>query len=138
MGKNGQASSRERREDTHPAGGMGTQPVSSTAPGVEITPIRHTSIPIYWKVSVGALAGGSALDSASSWQQYEANPLLRGADGRFGDRGLVIKSGVVIGLVAIQYIVVRRCPKAAKIFAVVNFSMGATYTGVAVRNLRME
>ena len=96
------------------------------------------SIPRYWKFSVVALAGGSALDSASSWQQYEANPLLRGADGRFGDRGLVIKSGVVIGLVAIQYIVVRRCPKAAKIFAVVNFSMGATYTGVAVRNWRME
>ncbi|HUV12575.1 MAG TPA: hypothetical protein VMY18_02965 [Acidobacteriota bacterium] len=92
----------------------------------------------FWKVSVVALAGGSALDSTSSWGHREANPLLRGAEERFGARGLGIKSGVVVGLAVMQYFVVKRNPKAAKIFAVVNCGLGATYTGVAVRNWRME
>jgi len=96
------------------------------------------SIPRYWAVSVVALVGGSALDSASSWGHREANPLLRGPDGRFGARGVGIKSGVVVGLAVVQYVIIRRSGRGAKVFAALNFGLGATYMGVAVRNWRME
>ena len=93
---------------------------------------------ITYKLSLATLATGTALDAASSWGKYELNSVLRGADGRFGRRGLAVKGGVTVGLVALQYVMVRKCPRSRRFFSVVNFSMGAAYGGIAARNWRVQ
>ena len=89
---------------------------------------------ITYKLSLATLAAGTALDAASSWGHYELNPFLRGGDGRFGARGLAVKGGITVGLVGLQYVMVRKYPRSWRFFSVVNFSMGAAYGGIAARN----
>lgn len=90
------------------------------------------------KWSQATLITGQALDVASSWRQREANPLMRSADGRFGAKGLVIKAGFVVGLIAFEEWAVRRWPETAKVFRWVNFGAGGLGAGVAVCNWRTE
>ena len=50
-----------------------------------------------YPISVGAYVGGIVMDGASSYGGQEINPLLRSSDGRFGNRGVVIMSGLAVG-----------------------------------------
>lgn len=81
------------------------------------------------------LAGASALDVASSWGRCcERNTLLASPDRRFGGRALAIKSGAVGGQLLLQYIVVRKSPKLAKVLGFVNFAGAGALTAVALHN----
>ena len=89
-----------------------------------------------WKVSVAVLAAATAVDGASSWGRLEANPLLRGADGRFGVQGVSIKLGVLAGVAGTQYLLLRNHPKQEKYGAFTNFAFSAAFTAAAVSNFQ--
>ena len=103
-------------------------------------PVEPEPISTHWKISAAALTAGAALDVASSWQQPEANPVYRSANGRFGGKGLAIKAAIIGGNLALQYVVLKRTnwKPAQKICTAVNWIAAGTQTGVAVRNWRLE
>ncbi len=87
-----------------------------------------------WRLSVAALAAGSAADAWNSYGRPELNPLLRSPGGIFSARGIGIKAAVAGGGVAAQWLVLRRRPDAARAAAITNFGVAGLFTGVAVRN----
>jgi hypothetical protein len=90
-----------------------------------------------WKASAATLAATSALDVFSSWGKCcERNRLLASSDGRFGGRAVAIKSGALGGQLLLQYFVVRRSPKLAKVLGFVNFAGAGAVTAVAIHNFR--
>jgi len=103
-------------------------------------PVEPEPISTHWKISAVALTAGAALDVVSSWQQPEANPVYRGADGRFGGKGVAIKGIIIGGNLALQYVVLKRTnwKPAQKICIAANWIAAGTQTGVAVRNWRLE
>lgn len=86
-------------------------------------------------VSQVALAGTSATDLASSWGGYEANPLLRGPDGRFGTSGAAAKLGMVAGVIALERLWLRD-EKYAPVVIGANAAVSLMYVRVAQHNLR--
>jgi hypothetical protein len=99
---------------------------------------KHRSTRKFWLASVAALAGASVLDAHSSWGKRELNPLLRGSDGRFGARGLAIKSSLTGGCVLLQWLLLRRDGEGEKAAAVINSAIAAGLTAAAIRNLRIN
>ena len=81
-----------------------------------------------FEISQAAFVGANVGDVASSWGQFEGNPLWRG---RVGARHALIK----VGMVAALLIVERKFKGELKReFTVVNFALAAALTGVSVRN----
>jgi hypothetical protein len=89
-----------------------------------------------WNASVLALAAANAVDSHSSWGKRELNPALRGANGTFGANSVMVKAGIMGGLVAFERFVLRRNPRLYRGAALINFSIAAGYGAVATRNYR--
>jgi len=87
-----------------------------------------------WKTSLAVMAAASAADLISSLGKRERNPLLRGPDGRFGSRGVAIKSALTGGALASQFFLMRRHPYAAPYAATANFGMAGMFTSVAIHN----
>src|SRR5262245_12924423 len=87
-----------------------------------------------WRISVAALAAGSAADAWSSYGRPEANPLLRTPGGHFSAQSVGIKAVIAGSTVAAQWLMLRKRPEASKAAAITNFGMAAVFTGVAVRN----
>lgn len=86
--------------------------------------------------SVASLIAAHVADVHSSWGRLEANPLLRSADGRFGVKGLAVKSSLVAGHLTIQALILRKWPKGRKTVAILNFALAGTVGVIAVRNYR--
>lgn len=91
-----------------------------------------------WKWSAVVLAGALAADSASSWNRYEANPLLRSADGRFQGGNLALKAGIAGGGLLAQWLILRKRPEAARAASTVNFSAAGLLGGAAIHNLHVS
>ena len=91
--------------------------------------------PLYWS-SVATVTAAQTLDAHSSWGKYEANPLLRSPDGRFGVRGVAVKSGIVAGSLTVQVLLLRKWPKARKVATITNFVLSGVMVGIAARNYR--
>jgi hypothetical protein len=89
-----------------------------------------------WKASISALFAASAADVYSSLGRRELNPLLAGHDGRFGRKGIAIKSAITGGVIGAQWLLLRKNPASAKYAAVANFGMSSVLTGAAAHNLR--
>ena len=89
-----------------------------------------------YPASVTTFAAAQVLDVHSAWRKYEANPLLRSPDGRFGVRGVTIKSGIAAGNLTVQTLILRKWPKARKAAAVIYFAAAGMIVGVAARNYR--
>lgn len=89
--------------------------------------------------SVAAQLLGNAADCASSWKQRELNPWLQEPGGVYrGDfyrAGLSKKVGISIGVTALSYFVAKKYPKLRKYVVISNVSLGATWGGVAMRNV---
>ena len=90
-----------------------------------------------WKLSVAAFGTAQGLDIASSYGHVgrEQNALFGDT---FTGRDAALKVGVTVGVVTVQYFIIRKYPhsKAAKVFALVNGG-AAGVTGItAVRNWR--
>jgi len=89
---------------------------------------------LYW-VSVAAMAAGAAADSATSWRQYELNPMLRGKDGRLGKKGVSIKAAIAGGTVVAQWLCGKR---SRKLFTKVNFAIAGCSSGLALRTIYLK
>jgi hypothetical protein len=91
----------------------------------------------WWKLSVLFTAAAAAADSHSSWGRLEVNPVLRGANGRFGLQGVAIKALITGGAIGAQYLLLRRNPKVEKYGIVTNMVMAGALGTAAVVNYRM-
>jgi hypothetical protein len=87
-----------------------------------------------WKVSFAALAAGTTLDAASSYGRPELNPVLAGANGQFGVKGIAIKGGITVGILIVERYILKRHPDMERTLTMMNYSVGATYTSTAIRN----
>jgi hypothetical protein len=84
-----------------------------------------------WRVSAAILGAVTIADMQSSAGRQEANPLLASNSGRFSGRGVALKSLIVGGGLAGQWLVIRKNPSAAAPAAAINFAV-STVTGVVV------
>ena len=84
------------------------------------------------KFTQATLVAGSAADAASSYGKLETNPAL--GRSQFGGRQLGIKLGISGVLVASEYLVTRKQPRAAKPFAVLNLAGAAVFGAAASHN----
>lgn len=91
-----------------------------------------------WKRSLMPLVASQTLDVTSSWNHIELNPLLADSRGGFGMKAASIKFGAVGAFVAVQYLVVRRYPKAARVFSKMNWATAIATTGFAVHNYAIQ
>ncbi|MCC7235541.1 MAG: hypothetical protein IT163_09575 [Bryobacterales bacterium] len=89
-----------------------------------------------WKMSLAALAVSAAADALSSYGKRELNPVLSSRDGRFGGRGIAIKSLVTGSAIAGQWFLVRRAPETGRLAAIANFGMAGVFTAASVHNSR--
>ncbi|HUQ93992.1 MAG TPA: hypothetical protein VM120_20095 [Bryobacteraceae bacterium] len=90
----------------------------------------------FWKISVAVLAAATTVDAASSWGHTEANPFLRGVDGRFGYKALSLKAAILGGTLGAQYFLMKRNPKSEKYTAFTNLALSGVFAGAAVSNYR--
>jgi len=87
-----------------------------------------------WKLSLLPVVASQAVDVSSSYGMRESNPLLAGADGRFGTQAAVVKLGLTGALIGMEYLLIRKHPGAAKILWKVNLGSAAVTGVVAGRN----
>jgi hypothetical protein len=82
-----------------------------------------------WEASCAFHGAGSAFDAYTSYHRgpYESNALLRDANGQFGNKAVLIKTGSFAGISALQWVVVRKWPQAVKYFIPVNAVLGGMY-----------
>ena len=90
----------------------------------------------WYRASLIAVGASQVADTASSWGQYELNPVL--GTGRFGGRQTAIKSTLVGSVMATQFVDVRRHPRHKRIATIVNFALAGATTGIAIRNWRIR
>lgn len=90
--------------------------------------------------SQAALLGATAADMATSYHnRYELNPLLRSSDGQFGNRGIVIKTGITAAWLGFQWIAHRRTHGNARVsisLAGMNGVMASVMGATAASNAR--
>lgn len=91
-----------------------------------------------WKISLLPLIGGQALDAASSYGMRELNPLLASPNGGFETKATSIKLGAAAAAVGIEYLIVRKYPRSARIFSKLNWTTGIVTTGFAVHNYAIK
>jgi hypothetical protein len=91
-----------------------------------------------WAVSLAPLFASQALDAASSYGMLELNPLLASPDGRFGMKATTIKFGVIGALAASEYFLVRKYPRSAKVFTIVNWTTAGATSALAVHNYSLH
>jgi hypothetical protein len=98
---------------------------------VDDRPKTHVSK--VWVASCLTLLAATSVDMASSWGRYEANPMLRSSDGRFGAKGVSMKLLFAGATLTPQYLL-RHKQGSQKLFTIANFLQTGLYTGVAIRN----
>ena len=90
-----------------------------------------------WVISLAPLFASEALDAASSYGMRELNPLLAGSNGGFGMKATVLKFGVAGALAGVEYVLVKKYPRSAKFFTVVNWSTAGVTSGLAMHNFQL-
>jgi hypothetical protein len=90
---------------------------------------------LLYKISTVSVVGISLLDSHSSWGKREANPVL---GTKFNGRSLAIKSGIVGGMLLLQYLHIKKVPAAQKVYTKLNFGFSAVNTGIVIRNYQIK
>jgi hypothetical protein len=89
-----------------------------------------------WKYSLALLAAADAADVQSNWRRPEANPALRGANGRFSMQGVGIKAGLSLGSALAQWRAVKKNPKVERYCAWFNLATAGVIGVQAARNYR--
>ena len=87
-----------------------------------------------WKRSLIPLVASQGLDAASSWGMRELNPLLADPNGAFGGKAVMVKFTATAALVGIEYLLVKKFPRSARVFSKVNWAGAVVTTGLAVHN----
>src|SRR4051794_26690312 len=75
-----------------------------------------------WKISLAPLIASQVLDMSSSWGMRELNPALASADGTFGMKAASMKIGATAAMVGVEYLLVKKYPKSARILTKMNWS----------------
>ena len=123
----------------------------ATAPAADLTPViqpftiesaarraaDQTSF-IDGKSALAPVFASQALDVTSSYGMRELNPMLASSDGRFGAKGAGIKLGATAGLLGVEYLIVRKYPRAARVFTKINWSVSIVTTGFAAHNFAIR
>jgi hypothetical protein len=91
-----------------------------------------------WAISLAPLFASQALDAASSYGMRELNPLLASPDGGFGMKATSIKFGVIGALAASEYFLVRKYPRSAKVFTIVNWTTAGATGALAIHNYSLR
>jgi hypothetical protein len=91
-----------------------------------------------WTISLAPLFASQALDAASSYGMQELNPLLASPDGGFGMKATTLKFGVVGALAATEFFVVRKYPRSAKVFTIVNWTAAGATSALAIHNYSLH
>ena len=87
-----------------------------------------------WQRSMIPVVVSQVLDVSSSYGMRELNPFLADSSGRFGARAAGIKIGASTGLLAMEYLIVRRHPGAARVFSKLNWAGAIVTSSFAVHN----
>ena len=87
-----------------------------------------------WRLSAAILGAVTIADIQSSAGRMEANSILQSNNGRFGGRGIALKSLMVGGALTGQWLMLRRNPNAATQAAAINFAVAGLTGVVVVRN----
>jgi len=91
-----------------------------------------------WAISLAPLFASQALDAASSYGMRELNPLLASPDGGFGMKATSLKFGVIGALAATEYFLVKKYPRSAKVFTIVNWATSGATSALAVHNYSLH
>jgi len=91
-----------------------------------------------WVVSLTPLVASQSLDAASSYGMRELNPLLASSNGGFGAKAVGIKFGAAGGALVVEYLLVKKYPRSAKFFSIVNWSTAGITTGFAAHNYAIK
>lgn len=91
-----------------------------------------------WKISLAPVLASQTLDVASSYGMRELNPVLAGADGRFGAKASIVKLGVVGAVMGLEYLLVRKHPGSARILSKLNWTSAVVTTGFAAHNYAIK
>jgi hypothetical protein len=91
-----------------------------------------------WAISLAPLFASEALDAASSYGMRELNPLLASPNGGFGTQATALKFGVIGALAGAEYFLVRKHPRSAKFFTIVNWTTAGATTGLAIHNYSLH
>jgi hypothetical protein len=90
-----------------------------------------------WAFSLAPLLVSESLDAASSYGMRELNPVLASSDGSFGMKSASLKFGAVGALAGVEYALVKKYPRSARFFTIVNWTTAGATTGLAVHNFRL-
>jgi hypothetical protein len=90
-----------------------------------VSPHRPARLSVQlWRASIAALTIANTADVVSSLQVNHRRPDLKETGwlygGRFGTRGIAIKTGYIGGTVLVQWLLVRKYPRLAKWLAPIN------------------
>jgi len=91
-----------------------------------------------WAISLAPLFASEALDAASSYGMRELNPLLASPNGGFGTKATALKFSVVGALAGAEYFLVKKYPRSAKLFTIVNWTTAGATTGLAMHNYSLH
>ena len=89
-----------------------------------------------YRASAITLVAAHGFDAASSRGGVEANPVL--GRGQFGVQQVTVKSCIVAGALAGQYLIIRREPRAKKWLTIANYAAAGALVVVGVRNWRVK
>ena len=102
------------------------------------SPVPSTQSLRGWTISLAPVLASQALDASSSWGMRELNPVLAGSNGGFGGKAAGIKLGVTGALLGVEYLVIRKHPGSAKVFAKLNWASAVVTTSFAVHNFTIR
>lgn len=91
-----------------------------------------------WKISIAPLVASQALDAASSYGMRELNPLLASSNGGFEMKAASLKLGLTGAIVGVEYLIIRKHPRSARVISKLNWTTGIVTTGFAVHNFAIK
>jgi len=105
------------------AAGLGAYAIHNESPGRQA-----------WKLSLMGVAASQSLDIVSSYGMRELNPMLASSDGSFGGKAVSIKIGATGAVIALEYVLLKKYPKTARIFSKLNWASSVVTTSFAIHN----
>lgn len=106
--------------------------------GGERSPDSNAKWRRQWGISLAPLFASQALDAASSYGMRELNPLLASPDGGFGVKATGLKFGVIGALAVTEYFLVRKYPRSARVFTIVNWTTAGATSALAIHNYSLH
>lgn len=110
--------------------------LKNTVPAEQQVPSPHMSKALGF--SMIAVAASQAMDISSSYGMHELNPALAGQSGRFDAQSALLKAGIAGGLLAVEYVIARKHPNAAKVLWKLNLISAGATGAVAAHNYSLR